>query len=143
MVQCESFQSADGRKQQFVFCVVQLRKRFRPKPFRVSEEPEPDVGVQQQLKSRRASHSSSSFAGEMISPRISIESFMEPIQAARSTTGAGGMTSATGFPWRVMRRGFLVLLTCSSNAKHLALNMEIGTSSLCERPSQNYRPWSN
>src|SRR5260370_35778040 len=125
MVQCESFQSADGRKPQFFFCVMQLPKSFRAKPLRVSEEPEPDGGVQQQLQSRRTSHSSSSFAGEMISPRISMESFMEPIQAARSTTGAGGMTSATGLPWRVMRRGFLVLLTCSSNAKNLALNSEI------------------
>src|SRR5260370_37279813 len=130
MVQCESFQSADGRKQQFVFCVVQLLKSFRPKPFRVSEEPEPDVGVQQQLQSRRTSHSSSSFAGEMISPRISIESFMEPIQAARSTTGAGGMTSATGLPWRVIRRSFFVFFTCLTHAQPFAFNIPIDTSSI-------------
>src|SRR5258708_22456623 len=126
-----------------MFCVVQLLKSFRPKPFRVPEEPEPDMGVQQQLQSRRTSHSSSSFAGEMISPRISMESFMEPIQAALSTTGAGGMTSATGLPWRGMRRGFFVLLNFSSNAQHVALNSEIETSSMCERPSRNYRPWSD
>src|SRR5258708_31521830 len=117
-----------------MFCVVHLLKSFRPKPFRVSEEPEPDVGVQQQLQSRRTSHSSSSFAGEMISPRISMESFMEPIQAARSTTGAGGMTSATGLPWRGMRRGFLGLFAFSSNAKHFALNSEIKNPSIGERP---------
>jgi hypothetical protein len=34
--------------------------------------------------------------------------------------------SATGLPKRVMQMGFLVLRTCSSNAKQLALNLEMG-----------------
>src|SRR6202171_353186 len=91
-------------------------------------------------QSRRTSHSSSSAAGEIISQRISMRSFIEPIQAERSWTDEGGTTSATGLPWRVMRRGLLVLLTCSSNARHLALNSEMEISSMGE-PGQNYRQW--
>src|SRR5206468_3241649 len=45
-----------------------------------------------------------------------------------SITGPGGTTSATGLPWRVTRMGSRVLRTCSSRARHLALNSEIGTS---------------
>src|SRR5271165_4971188 len=64
----------------------------------------------------------------MMSPAISMESFMDPIQAARPCTNAGGMTSAIGFPNRVTRMGFFVFETCSSSARHLALNSEIATS---------------
>jgi len=62
-----------------------------------SSSPRANVSVQQELQSRRASHSSSSDAGEIMSPRISIRPFIEPIQAERSSTGEGGTTSATGF----------------------------------------------
>jgi len=31
-----------------------------------------------------------------------------------------------GLPWRVIRRGFFGLRTCSNRAKHLALNSENG-----------------
>src|SRR6267143_99251 len=113
------------------------------KLLKVPQTPQPDVSIEEELQSRRTSHSASSAAGEIISPRISMRSFIEPIQAERSLTDEGGTTSATGLLWRVMRRGFLVLLTCSSNAKHLALNSEIETSSMCQRHSQSYRPWSN
>src|SRR3981189_45482 len=59
---------------------------------------------------------------------IILESFIEPIHAARSTMGVGGMTSATGFPWRVMRMGWRVRGACSRSARHLALNSEMETS---------------
>src|SRR5438445_248229 len=53
---------------------------------------------------------------------------IDPNKDARSTTGTAGTTSATGLPWRVMRIGCLVLLTCSNSARHFALNSEMGTS---------------
>ena len=62
-----------------------------------------------------------------MSPRICIESFIDPIQLAL-WTGVGGVTSATGFPRRVILSGCLVFWTSSSNAKHFALNSEIATS---------------
>src|SRR6267154_4047715 len=86
--------------------------------------------VQQKPQSRKASHSFSSFAGEIMSPKISMESFIDPIQADRSWTVDGGITSATGVPCRVMQTGFLVLRTRSRTAKHLALNSEIAISSI-------------
>src|SRR5882724_11692831 len=64
----------------------------------------------------------------MMSPRISTVPFNEPIHLLLSTAGPGGTTSATGLPWRVTRMGSRVLRTCSSRARHLALNSEIGTS---------------
>src|SRR5262249_23922512 len=64
----------------------------------------------------------------MISPTISIESFIEPIQLTRPSTREGGMTSAIGLPKRVTRIGFLVLQTCSKRDRHVALNSEIATS---------------
>src|SRR5277367_6430811 len=94
----------------------------------ILEVPEPDVGIEQQSQSRLTSHSSSSFAGDTMSPRISNVPFIDPIQAARSSTAVGGTTSATGLPNRVMRIGFLVARTCSSTARHLALNSEMAIS---------------
>src|SRR5258708_22594729 len=84
--------------------------------------------VEQEPQSRRASHSLASFAGEMISPTISMESFMDPIHDARACTEVGGMTSATGLPNLVTRSGFRVRRTCSSRPRHFALNCEIETS---------------
>src|ERR1700719_1534832 len=88
------------------------------------------MSVQQKPQSRRTSHSLSSFAGETMSPKISTESFIDPIQADRSWTDDGGITSATGVPWRVMQIGFLVVRTRSSTARHFALNSEIAISSI-------------
>src|SRR5712692_7310199 len=62
-----------------------------------------------------------------MSPKISMVSFMEPIQSA-DVIGEGGTTSATDLPKRVTRIGFLVFCTCSSSARHLALNSEMATS---------------
>src|SRR5277367_3080626 len=95
---------------------------------RLQKIPEPDVCVQKQSQSRLTSHSSSSFAGDTMSPRISNVPFIDPIQAARSSTAVGGMTSATGLPTRVIRTGFYVARTCSSTARHLALNAEMAIS---------------
>src|ERR1700694_1215826 len=99
-----------------------------PQPTRILEIPEPDVRIKQQPQSRRTSHSSSSFAGDTMSPRISNVPFIDPIQAARSSTAVGGTTSATGLPKRVIRIGFFVARTCSSKARHLALNSEMAIS---------------
>src|SRR5260370_39150682 len=134
--------SANGREPDLIRGVPQPTQSSRDEPVRLPQSPEPNVSVQQKLQSRRASHSSSSDAGEIMSPRISILPFIEPIQAERSSTGDGGTTSATGLPWRVIRRGFLVLLTCSSKARHLTSNSVIETSAMV-LPSHNYRPWSN
>src|SRR5580693_3647568 len=85
--------------------------------------------IEQKFQPRSASHSSGSLAGEIMSPRILAVPWPEPIQALRSTcTSAGGTTSATGLPKRVTRIGSLVLETCCSNERHLALNSEIAIS---------------
>ncbi len=63
-----------------------------------------------------------------MSPVILIVSFIDPIQALRSSTAVGGTTSATGLPKRVNRIGFFVARTCSSKARHLALNSEMEIS---------------
>src|SRR6266849_10002700 len=85
------------------------------------------MGIQQIFQSRRTSHSSSSLAGEIMSPMILV-SFKEPIHLLRSTVGVDGTISATGLPWRVTRMGSRVLRTCSRRARHLALNSEMETS---------------
>src|SRR5258708_15045425 len=91
------------------------------------------MSVQQKPQARRTSDSHSSFAGEPMSPKISTESFIDPIQADRSGTDDGGITSATGVPWRVMQIGFLVLRTRSSTARHFAFNSGIAIFSM-EKP---------
>ena len=52
---------------------------------------------------------------------------MEPIQPFSPASGDGGTISATGLPKRATRRGLLVWRTCSSSARHLALNSEMMT----------------
>ncbi len=69
-----------------------------------------------------------SITGETISPTISILPDMEPIQLLSSASEDVGMTSAIALPRRVTRSGVLVLLTSSSNDRHLALNLEIAIS---------------
>ncbi len=71
-----------------------------------------------------------------MSPVIFIVFFIDPIQASRSTTAVGGTTSATGLPNRVIRTGFFVARTCSSTARHLALNSEMAIS--CMIPSYSH-----
>src|SRR5260370_24850713 len=124
-VQGQRFPGADRRKPQFVGFISELLQNPPPKPFRILQSPEPDVRVQQQFQSRRTSHSLSSLAGETMSPTISKECFIDPIQDERSSTEVGGTTSATGFPKRVTRIGFFVERTRSSTARHLALNSEM------------------
>src|SRR5437763_670585 len=65
--------------------------------------------------------------GSIMSPSIFIFPAIVP-NLRRFLAGDGGTTSATGLPRRVMRRGFLVLLTSSSKERHLALNSEIEIS---------------
>jgi hypothetical protein len=62
-----------------------------------------------------------------MSPMICSVSAMLPSHASDWADGDGGTTSATGLPNRVMRIGFLVLCTCSSSAKHLALIARLGS----------------
>src|SRR5260370_16867381 len=69
----------------------------------------------------------------MISPTISMESFMEPIQEGWARRAEGGTNAATGFPKRVARRGVRVRRTVSSKPRHLALNSEMETSFIRSR----------
>src|SRR5579859_1199200 len=71
-----------------------------------------------------------SITGSMMSPRISKVPAIAPINFRPLRLGDGGPTCAIGFPCRVIRIGFLVLLTSSSNDKHFALNSDIGISSI-------------
>src|ERR1700694_5228926 len=127
-VQGQRFPSADRRQPKFVGFIFQLVQNPPPKAFRILQSPEPDVRVEQQFQSRRTSHSFSSLAGEMMSPTISKECFIDPIQDERSSTEVGGTTSATGFPKRVTRIGFFVERTRSITARHFALNSEMAIS---------------
>src|ERR1700687_3129963 len=124
-VQGQRFPSADRRQPKFVGFIFELAQNPPPKAFRILQSPEPDVRVEKQFQSRRTSHSFSSFAGETMSPTISKEFFIDPIQDERFSTDVGGTTSATGFPNRVMRIGFFVERTRSITARHLALNSEV------------------
>src|SRR5437868_8286758 len=130
VVEREGFPRAHRRKPEFVFLVLEMAQDPSPQPPRLLEIPQPDVGIKQQSQSRRTSHSSSSFAGDTMSPRISNVPFIDAIQALRSSTVVGGTTSATGLPNRVIRIGFFVARTCSSRARHLALNSEMAISSI-------------
>src|SRR5450755_1006792 len=123
-IQCQGFPSADRRKPEFVGGIAQFLSDAPPEPRGIQQTPQPDVGVQQKLQSRNTSQSDSSLAGDTMSPRISILPFIDPIQS-RGRTGATGTTSATGFPKRVIRIGFLVFWTCSRSERHFALNSEI------------------
>src|SRR2546423_10295817 len=81
-----------------------------------------------------------------MSPSIFIFPTIVP-NSRRFLAGDGGTTSATGLPRRVMRRGFLVLLTSSSKERHLALNSEmaiscIKSSHICNTHYSHSR-WSN
>jgi hypothetical protein len=75
-------------------------------------KPGPDLATEERRQSRRASHSLSSFAGEIKSPKISTESLIDPIQAERSLGGLG-------------------LRTRSSKARHFAPNTEITVCFMC------------
>src|SRR5438445_13433549 len=86
------------------------------------------MGIEQELQSFSASMSPSSITGETMSPTILKVPAIEPTQLPLSAVGLGGTISATGLPRRVMRKGFLVLRTCSSSARHLALNSEMAIS---------------
>src|SRR5260370_38952837 len=122
-----------------MFCINQLSNRPLANPPKIGNQPIPDVRVQEQSQSRRTSQSSSSVAGEIMSPRVSPEPCIEPIHDARSSTTLGGTISAMGLPRRVMRSVFLVLRTRSSKARRLALNSEMATSSMADPYGQQFR----
>ncbi len=92
---------------------VSLKCTLRPRRFASCRLQSQNVGVQQHHQSRSAFHSFSSLAGLTISPMISILHFIDPRQYA-GASAEGGMISATGFPKRVTRSGFLVFCTCWS-----------------------------
>ena len=73
-----------GESQSSFVLVLEMTQDAPPKTPRILKIPQPDVCIKQQPQSRRTSHSSSSFAGETMSPRISNVPFIDPIQASRS-----------------------------------------------------------
>jgi hypothetical protein len=85
------------------------------------------VCIEQEFQFCRASICSVSITDETISPVISILPAIEPIQLRSAVSGDAGTTSAIASPRRVTRSGVFVLLTWSSNDRHLALNSEIAT----------------
>src|ERR1019366_3065268 len=64
--------------------------------------------------------------GPSISPTIVPVPTAAPTNL-RARSGPAGTTSATGFPWRVIRSGWRVLCTSAINPRHLALNSEMET----------------
>jgi len=104
--------------------------------FRFGNAPEDDVCIQQQLQFQfcNTSQSLSSEAGEMTSPVILTVSFRQPSHALGFGGGGGGLTSATGSPLRVTRKGCPVFFTLSKSRRHVALNSEIVTFSIASIP---------
>src|ERR1019366_4188670 len=83
--------------------VPQFSAYSRAQPISLAETPQPNVSIQQKFQSRSTSQSSSSFAGEMMSPRIFI-SFIEPIPVI-GRRGRGDLrdgTPATSHPDRLL-----------------------------------------
>src|SRR5262249_10203686 len=116
------------RHPQLISGISQYRSNLQTR--RPGYKPNPDVRIEQEPHSRRASHSSGSVAGPMMSPWICTEPFIDASHALRSTLLAGGFTSATGLPCLVTRIGFRVLRTRSKIAKHFALNSEMAICSI-------------
>jgi hypothetical protein len=87
------------------------------------------MSVKQQFHELRSSQSSS-VAGDTISPSIRPVPASAPIQLSRRDGTEGVVSSATGFPNRVIRTGFFVLRTRSSTARHVALNLEMAIRSI-------------
>src|SRR5580704_1112416 len=112
MMESERLPRAHRGEPQFIGIASQFSEYLPAQSLGIADQPKPDMGVEKKLQSRRTSHSSSSFAGETISPINWMEPFKGSIKAERSMATARGITSATGLPWRVMRIGCLVLLTC-------------------------------
>ena len=95
----------------------------------VAQRPQQDMGVEQEIQSRRASHSCGSTTGPMMSPRISMVPAKDPIQSPGRLLGGGGLICATGFPKRVRSTGWPVFRTFSITARQVALNFETAISS--------------
>src|SRR5205809_6933001 len=122
----QRFPRADRRQPKLIFHTLELFLNTAREPPRFTLAPKPDVGIQKELQSRKLSISLKSIIGPTISlSKISKLSAVAPRNLRPFRAGDGGTTSATGLPWRVIKIGFLVLLTSSSRAKHLALNSEM------------------
>jgi hypothetical protein len=94
------------------FLVDRVLKRFRSawRYFSWFEEtPNPNVRVEKEFHDLRTSQSSSSFAGDMISPTIRPVPAIDPSHCFFFGFAVGGTTSATGTPNRVTRMGLRVL----------------------------------
>ncbi len=96
------------------------------------------MATRNELHLRSTSRSSSSEAGETMSPSIFPVDRKDPIQSVGGAGVCGGTTSATGSPKRVISTGCLVFRTRSKTAGHFALNLEMAISSM-DRASL---PWS-
>src|ERR1039458_8443451 len=125
----QDFPQRDGGKPQLVLGILQCGRQADGKTRPIERAPQPDVGIDQQLHPRSASQSSSSLAGETMSPLICPVPARAPPHASSSSDACGGTTSATGSPKRVTRTVFPLLRTFSSTARQ-ALNLEIAISSM-------------
>jgi hypothetical protein len=127
-LQQQNFPRAHGGQPQVVVLIFQFVLHAPRELLRLRQAPNPNVRVEEEFQFFKASIVSVSITGETISPTISMLPAIEPIQLLSSASQAAGMTSASGWPRRVTRIGVLVLLTSSSNDRHLALNLEIAIS---------------
>ena len=81
IMQNESFPNADGRKPEFILRILEFLFDPFSQAAGIAQAPKPDVRIKKQFQSRNTSQSLSSDAGLMMSPKISISPFMEPIQS--------------------------------------------------------------
>ena len=116
---------ADRREPKVIRRALQFFRNAFRKPLRLGRTPQDDVRIEQEIQCFKTSHSFSSTTGDTISPVIFILPFKQPSQVF-DLGGGGGMTSAMGSPFRVMRMEFPVFLTLSRSRRHVALNFEMG-----------------
>lgn len=133
----ERLPNADGRQPQPVGRTPQFPRHPSRQPLIPKDAPQPNMSIEKKVHGFRASHSSSSAAGAIISPVILAVPFSDPIQSRGAAGAGGGTISATGLPKRVTRTGLRVIRTCSITARQVALNFEMAISSMRKKI-----PWS-
>lgn len=128
--QHQKLPDADRRDPDLVLGPGDSRSYALAQPAGLSEAPEPDMRVEQQLQRLIAAQILASTAGPTTSPEISTRPAMAPSQFDREARRCGGITSATGWPKRVINTGRPVRFTRWRTARQVALNFDTGMLSM-------------
>src|SRR2546423_15624012 len=108
----QRFPGADRRQPKLIFHTLELLLNTAREPPRFTLAPKPEVGIQQELQSRKLSISLKAIIGPTISlSKISKLSAVAPRNFQPFCASDGCTNSATGLPSRVINRCIFVLLT--------------------------------